>query len=480
MKHRVSRTLTTLLALALLLSLIPTALAASAYDRPNQKLACLTFDDGPGKYSDQILDILKAHNAKATFFMNGYKVHTYADQIRRMVAEGHQIGNHTYNHPYLAKSSDATIRKEVNSTAAAFTEVTGLTGTGETGFYLRPPYGSYNKWVAQVANVPVIWCTVDSADWSRRDASHLVRYVGAKLGDGDIVVMHETVPSTAQGMDALLTALEKKGLELVTVEDMLWRRGITPQPGTIYYSAKNTGVNRCEKALYWDETRLDTHWAWESISAVLEQGLMSRNVYGEFTPQFPLTRGMFVTMLGRLHGVSGEAGPSGFSDLSNDHYAAPYAAWASETGLMVGTGNGTFQPEKPITRQELASVLARYADLLGANAAPFDLNLYRDCNDIAPWARQGVSDASALGLLKGADNAFSPNQTATRAMGAVVLQRLGELKASLTPAQPIPDESTPAEGSEGSEMTEATIKNTTETPTEDTVSVTPVTAESMS
>ncbi|MDY3993289.1 MAG: polysaccharide deacetylase family protein, partial [Evtepia sp.] len=96
MKGWKTRFAAVLLVLVLCVGLAPGALAASAYDRPGQKLACLTFDDGPGPYSDQILDVLKAHGAKATFFMNGYKVRTYAAQVQRMAAEGHQIGNHTY------------------------------------------------------------------------------------------------------------------------------------------------------------------------------------------------------------------------------------------------------------------------------------------------------------------------------------------------------------------------------------------------
>ena len=97
------------------------------------------------------MDTLAAHGAKATFFMNGYKVRTYAKQIQRMVAEGHQIANHTYNHPVLASSSATKVRNEITGTANALTEVTGLTGTGDTGFYLRPPYGSWNNTTLSLA-----------------------------------------------------------------------------------------------------------------------------------------------------------------------------------------------------------------------------------------------------------------------------------------------------------------------------------------
>ena len=185
------------LALVLCLGLFPCAAAVSAYDRPGQKLLALTFDDGPGPYSDVILDVLAKHNAKATFFMNGYKVRKYSDQVKRMADEGHQIANHTYNHVWLTKCSDAKLHQELDATAEAFTEVTGLTGTGDTGFYLRPPYGDFNKRVVAAVGVPVIWCTVDSGDWKYQSSARLVSYTGSVVKDGDIVVMHEIHKSTA-------------------------------------------------------------------------------------------------------------------------------------------------------------------------------------------------------------------------------------------------------------------------------------------
>ena len=103
-------------------SLVPGAFAASAYDCPGQKLAALTFDDGPGRYSAAILDTLKAHGVKATFFMNGNNIWIYASQVQRMVAEGHQVANHTYNHPDLVQSSDALVRQEIGSLAQALTQ----------------------------------------------------------------------------------------------------------------------------------------------------------------------------------------------------------------------------------------------------------------------------------------------------------------------------------------------------------------------
>ena len=432
-----------ILSVLLCLSLIPAAGAASGYDRPGQKLLALTFDDGPGPYSDSILDTLQKHNAKATFFLNGYKLWRYSAQVKRMADEGHQLANHTYNHPYLTKLSDYRVRQELDSTAQILTQITGVTGTGNTGFYLRPPYGSFNKRVTALAGVPVIWCTVDSGDWKYQSSARLVSYTGSVTRDGDIVVMHEIHKTTAWGLDALLNVLDARGFEMVTLEDLFWRRGITPQAGQVYYSARNTGVDRCPRSLWYDESKLSSHWAYASIRSVMEQGLMAGNTYGEFLPNFPLTRGMFVTMLGRLSGAEAEApGTAAYSDVPAAHYAAPYAAWARETGVMTGTSDGTFQPDRPITRQELAAALARYARLSGAEAGDFSLAAYKDGSEIASWAWADVAFCSGLGLLAGGtDGSFRPKDTATRAMGAVVLDRLSELPV------PVPEEP-PAEPAE--------------------------------
>lgn len=419
---------------ALCLLLVPTALAAgipSGYDCPEQKLVALTFDDGPGIYSDDIIDILKEHNAKATFFLNGYRLDHFADQVKRMVAEGHQIGNHTYNHPDLNECSDEVIWQEVISTSQALTAITGLPGTGDNGFYLRPPFNNVDKHVAELVGLPVIWCSLDVDDWSYQcqQAEALADNTGSAVTDGDIVIMHETHKPTLWALSRLLEALEAKGYTAVTVQELFWRRGIDPQQGNIYYnaSAADTGVNRCARELWFDETRLYTHWAWKSIAYVWERDWMTGNTYGEFMPEYPLTRGMFVTILGRMSGVEAGEIPSGFSDIPATHWSAPYAAWAGKSGIMVGMGDGSFNVNGPITRQELATALARYLQLAlpegsePTGAVPF----YGDRGTIADWAQDAVTYCGEMGLLIGYDDGqFHPTDTTTRAMGAMVLQRL--------------------------------------------------------
>ena len=188
MKKLGSRIICAVLAAVLCAGLGGGALAASgsAYDMGGQKLLALTFDDGPGKYSDQIMDTLEARGAKATFFVNGCMIKKYPNALKRMARDGFQIGNHTFSHVWLTKCEEKQFRSEIDANAEYITSLTGLTGTGNTGFYLRPPYGAYNKNVIASAGVPVIWCTVDSGDWKYDDSERLVNYTSSAVKDSSV------------------------------------------------------------------------------------------------------------------------------------------------------------------------------------------------------------------------------------------------------------------------------------------------------
>ena len=102
-------------------------------------MIALTFDDGPGPYTAQLLDILDQHGAKATFFLIGSKVSAQADVLRRMHARGHQLGNHSWSHPELPKLPVGQIAGEIDRTNDAIKQATGIKPT-----ILRPPYGAVN------------------------------------------------------------------------------------------------------------------------------------------------------------------------------------------------------------------------------------------------------------------------------------------------------------------------------------------------
>ena len=455
MSSRFKRALCLIAVLTVCAGFSPGALAASEYDRPGQKLAALTFDDGPSDYTYEILDALRDHGAKATFFFNGNKAEGYGDQIRRVVDEGHQLANHTWSHPYLAELSDWEIRSQVDRSAAVLSELSGISGTGNNGFYLRPPYGSFNKRVAEASGVPVIWCTVDSEDWKYRDADRLVSYVSSVLKDGDIVVMHSTHHSTARGIGRLVDALHARGFELVTVEELLWRRGVTPEPGKIYYSVRNTGVELCPRELWYDESRLSEHWAYEDIMRMHELGVVTGNEYGEFLPEFPMTRGMFATALGRLAGVDASVTKDiGYPDVPAEHYANPYVAWAVANGIMYPYFDNEFGIDIPICRQDAAVAVAEYLKRMGVQAEPFDLSVYSDQDTIAAWGREDVATCSALGIINGSDGLFLPDDSLTRAMCAVLLSRVSRIELpEKVPAQTqTPEQTEPTEPAPGSQI----------------------------
>jgi len=204
-------------------------------DRPRvdcAKVKCvaLTFDDGPVKGTGALLKILAAHHAKATFFVLGSMVQEEPDMLRREVAAGHEIGNHTWNHPQLTTLSTARIRKQIRSTSDLIRKVSGVTPR-----LLRPPYGSTSRRVSRVAKsfglAQITW-SVDPQDWKETTAGPVVKRIKAQTQDGDIVLSHDIRPSTVRAMPRIITSLERRGFIFATVSELL--AGAVVQAGAEY------------------------------------------------------------------------------------------------------------------------------------------------------------------------------------------------------------------------------------------------------
>lgn len=173
------------------------------------------------------------------------------------------------------------------------------------------------------------------------------------------------------------------------------------------------------------------HWAEESIAFVTERELFLGTGGGAFSPGAGMTRAMLVTVIGRLYERSyGEIAPAPgvFSDCDASAYYATYAAWAFEKGLVTGLGGGLFGPEDLITREQMAAMLYRFADLLGVLPDGLDPALnYPDAGSISNWAKTAALYCQTAGLMVGRDGgAFAPRETVTRAEAAAVLQRFTE------------------------------------------------------
>ncbi|WP_342505395.1 polysaccharide deacetylase family protein [Sporosarcina sp. FSL K6-2383] len=180
------------------------------------KKVALTFDDGPDpKVTTQILDTLQKYNAKATFFMLGSRVEYYPDIAKNVKDAGHELGNHTWNHPDLTKADSEKIGNEINRTS---TIIETVTGTKATAF--RPPYGAVNQKVSSQTGLPVVLWDVDTLDWKHRNANRLLMKVKEETKDGSIILMHDIHQSTADGLDAVLAYLQSEGYIFVTVSEL--------------------------------------------------------------------------------------------------------------------------------------------------------------------------------------------------------------------------------------------------------------------
>ena len=201
----------------------PIALGNKAYNKGiaaakgQAKRVALTFDDGPdAKVTPQILAVLKKYEAKATFFMVGKNVLINKEIVKQIYKDGHEIGNHTWNHPKLTKLSNTTVKQEVDLTSNAIFKAIGQNPT-----VFRPPYGATNDQVRSVISMPSILWSVDTLDWKHRNAAKILSYVKASAKDGSIILMHDIHQSTANGLENVLLYLQQQDYELVTVSEIL-------------------------------------------------------------------------------------------------------------------------------------------------------------------------------------------------------------------------------------------------------------------
>ena len=231
--------------------------AAPAYRRPEGihaapsgqgKMVALTFDDGPsGAVTTHILDTLEEVGGRATFFCIGERAQYYQEILRRMAAQGHEIASHSWSHERLTRLQRSELREDLANTAAALEKHSGVVPR-----FLRPPYGDVNDRMRSSVDMPVILWSIDSEDWRyceqlckkrsqaqrQLDFQNVVNSVLDYVQDGDIILMHDLYAFTQDVADAIILELHHKGWSLVTVSELFAARGIEPQPGKVYYSAR--------------------------------------------------------------------------------------------------------------------------------------------------------------------------------------------------------------------------------------------------
>ena len=197
---------------------------------PNKPMVALTFDDGPGPRTTELLDQLKKYNAHATFFMLGKNVTKYPDAVKQMLKDGNELGNHSYDHQQLTKIDAKAIAKEVNDTNTNIKNI-----CGSPADVLRPPYGAINDTVKSSVGMPMILWNVDTLDWKTRNKQSTIDEVMKNLKDGDIILMHDIHTETIDAALELIPKLEE-GYQLVTVSEMAAVKNKTLENGTAYSS----------------------------------------------------------------------------------------------------------------------------------------------------------------------------------------------------------------------------------------------------
>ncbi len=189
----------------------------------DQKTVALTFDDGPHPQKTQkILDVLKKYGVRATFFVIGENAKKYPEQLQMIVADGHEIGNHTYDHKSLYKQSEDTLCQSVEKCKQTIKEITGI----ET-VYFRPPEGYMNDAIAMSMNhkgYNVILWRVDTYDWKGLSGDQIAKNVLNTVKNGDIILMHDYIwrkSYTEKALDIIIPELQKQGYSFVTASEVI-------------------------------------------------------------------------------------------------------------------------------------------------------------------------------------------------------------------------------------------------------------------
>lgn len=201
-------------------------------DQPSEPVDCsevkcvaLTFDDGPGPYTQQVLDALNKHGAKATFFVIGTQVERYPSLVQAAAKDGMELGNHTWDHADLSRLSSAQRQIEIGKVDAELSSLVGMAPR-----FMRPPGGALSHSQKVSLEKPIADWSVDTEDWRTRNTASTIAAASAAK-PGEIVLMHDIHPSTANGVEQIVENLQAKGYQLVTLTELI---GKHPKLGVAY------------------------------------------------------------------------------------------------------------------------------------------------------------------------------------------------------------------------------------------------------
>lgn len=197
-----------------------------------RKLVALTFDDGPGKYTMDLIDILEENNAKATFFLLGPCVERYPDTVVYMYEKGNEIANHGYSHKEFTKMSIEDIQNEIDLTEQLI-ESYGVECTD----FVRPPYRSINdKIIENIDSTFIVW-SIDTEDWKSRDVECIKETIIGKIKEGDIILLHDIHKTTVDAIAEILPELTDE-YRFVTVSELFELKEVEYEKNKMYSKVK--------------------------------------------------------------------------------------------------------------------------------------------------------------------------------------------------------------------------------------------------
>lgn len=197
-----------------------------------RKLVALTFDDGPSRYTNELIEILNENDAHATFFLIGQNISANSDAVINAYESGNEIAIHTYSHTSFTNMTIEDVISEIDTTRSIIEEL-GV----EPANLVRPPYGSINSELVENINASLILWNVDTEDWKSRDVESIKNEVYDAISEGDIILFHDAYPTTIEAIRELLPELSDE-YEFVTVSELFNRQNVELENHVKYYRYK--------------------------------------------------------------------------------------------------------------------------------------------------------------------------------------------------------------------------------------------------
>lgn len=201
----------------------------------SEKKIAITLDGMWGaKYTPKLLEVFKKNDVQVTFFFGGNWLEDYPDMVKKIAANGHEIGNHTYSHPHLNSLSKQEIKEELTMNQELIKSL-----VGEQPKLFRAPFGEYSDKVINVADqlgyYTIQW-SIDSLDWKEPGTDSIVNRISDKVEPGDIILMHNNGVNTADALEILIPKLQERGYEIVKLSELIYRDN--------YYIESYSGVQK--------------------------------------------------------------------------------------------------------------------------------------------------------------------------------------------------------------------------------------------